>query len=52
MGPEPKKRRGFFLLKSKATNTQKLTLDFQRVQMDGPIIGCVRISEWPFDSWW
>ena len=20
--------------------------------MDGPIIGCVRISEWPFDSWW
>ena len=52
MGPKPKKRCGFFLLKSKMANTQKLKLDIQTVQMDGPIIGYVRIFEWPFEPWW
>ena len=34
MGPETKNRRGFFLLRSKATNTQKLTLDIQKFLND------------------
>ena len=29
------------------TNTQKLKLGIQKVQMKGPIIGCVRISDDP-----
>ena len=45
MGPEIKKPSGFFWLKSKTTNTQKLKLDIQKVQMNGPIIGYVKISE-------
>ena len=40
MGPEPKKHSGFFWLKSKTANTQKLKFDIQKVSMDGLIIGC------------
>ena len=45
MGPEPKKPSAFFCLKSEMVNTQKLKLDIQKVQMDGPIIDYVRISD-------
>ena len=31
IGPEPKKRSGFFWIKSKTTNTQKMKLDTQKV---------------------
>ena len=47
MGPEPKKLSGFFCLKSEMVNTRKLKLDIQKVQMDGPIIDSVRISDEP-----
>ena len=42
-----KTRKGFVWLNSKTTNTQKLKLDNQKVQIDGPIICYVRIYDDP-----
>ena len=50
IGPEPKKRSSFFWPKSKMINIQKLKLDIQKVQMDGPIIGYVRICDDPLTT--
>ena len=45
MGPELKRHSGFFCLKSKMRNTQKLKLDIQKLSMDGSITSYVRICE-------
>ena len=50
MGPmtlEPKKCSDFFWLNSKTTKTQSLKLDNEKVKMDSPIIGYVRICDDP-----
>ena len=38
------KKSFFFPVKSRAADTQKLELDIQKVLMDGPTLGNVRIS--------
>ena len=38
----------FFWIKQRATNTQEMNLDIQKVKMNGPILGYVRISMWEF----
>ena len=40
----------FFCVKSRMENTQKLKLDIQKVYMDGPILGYVRISDDPLGA--
>ena len=45
IGPERKKSSCFFRVKSRTANTQKLKLAIQNVQMDGLVIGYVKISD-------
>ena len=42
-----KKRGCFFWVKPTAANTQKLKLGIQKVHMDDPVVGFVRISDDP-----